>query len=55
MLIIQCSTRINIISGGQGTAEEKFAAFEKAGMAYTRSPAELGSTMLQVLKEKGLA
>ncbi|MDP7807702.1 hypothetical protein, partial [Acinetobacter baumannii] len=23
--------------------------------AYTRSPAELGSTMLQVLKEKGLA
>lgn len=43
-----------IISGGQGTAEEKFAAFERAGMAYTRSPAELGSTMLQVLKEKGL-
>ncbi|SPL71223.1 succinate--CoA ligase subunit alpha [Acinetobacter stercoris] len=44
-----------IISGGKGTAEEKFAAFEKAGMAYTRSPAELGSTMLQLLKEKGLA
>ena len=44
-----------IISGGKGTAEEKFAAFERAGMAYTRSPAELGSTMLQVLKERGLA
>lgn len=44
-----------IISGGKGTAEEKFAAFEKAGMAYTRSPAELGSTMFSVLKEKGLA
>ncbi len=44
-----------IISGGKGTAEEKFAAFEKAGMAYTRSPAELGSTMLQALKDKGLA
>jgi succinyl-CoA synthetase alpha subunit len=43
-----------IISGGKGTAEEKFAAFEKAGMAYTRSPAELGSTMLAVLKEKNL-
>ena len=43
-----------IISGGQGTAEEKFAAFERAGMAYTRSPAELGSTMFQVLKDKGL-
>jgi succinyl-CoA synthetase alpha subunit len=39
-----------IISGGKGTAEEKFAAFERAGIAYTRSPAELGSTMLQVLK-----
>ena len=44
-----------IISGGKGTAEEKFAAFEKAGMAYTRSPAELGSTMLKVLQSKGLA
>ena len=43
-----------IISGGKGTAEEKFAAFEEAGMAYTRSPAELGSTMYQVLKDKGL-
>src|SRR5690606_226235 len=43
-----------IISGGKGTAEEKFAAFERAGMAYTRSPAELGSTMLQVLIDKGL-
>ena len=43
-----------IISGGKGTAEEKFAAFEKASMAYTRSPAELGSTMNAVLKEKGL-
>ncbi|WP_373741341.1 succinate--CoA ligase subunit alpha [Neisseria sp.] len=44
-----------IISGGKGTAEEKFAAFERAGIAYTRSPAELGSTMLEVLKSKGLA
>ena len=43
-----------IISGGKGTAEEKFAAFEKAGMAYTRSPAELGSTMYQLLKDKGM-
>ena len=43
-----------IISGGKGTADEKFAAFERAGMAYTRSPAELGSTMMEVLKAKGL-
>lgn len=44
-----------IISGGKGTAEEKFLAFERAGMAYTRSPAELGSTMLELLKSKGMA
>ncbi len=41
-----------IISGGKGTAEEKFIAFEKAGIAYTRSPAELGSTMYDLLKNK---
>ncbi len=44
-----------IISGGKGTAEEKFAAFARAGIAYTRSPAELGSTLLEVLRTKGLA
>ncbi len=38
-----------IISGGKGTAEEKFAALEKAGVATVRSPAELGSAMLQCL------
>lgn len=43
-----------IISGGKGTAEEKFAAFEKAGIAYTRSPAELGSTMYDLLKKKNM-
>jgi succinyl-CoA synthetase alpha subunit len=43
-----------IISGGKGTAEEKFAAFEKAGITYTRSPAELGSTMYELLKQKNM-
>lgn len=43
-----------IISGGKGTAQEKFQAFEKAGIAYTRSPAELGTSMQKLLKEKGL-
>jgi succinyl-CoA synthetase alpha subunit len=37
-----------IISGGKGTADEKFAAFEAAGIAYTRSPAELGSRLQEV-------
>lgn len=43
-----------IISGGKGTAAEKFRAFEAAGMYVARSPAELGSTMLGALKERGL-
>ena len=41
-----------IISGGKGTAEEKFLAFERAGIAYTRSPAEIGKTMYDLLKSK---
>ncbi|MNR50371.1 Succinyl-CoA ligase [ADP-forming] subunit alpha [compost metagenome] len=43
-----------IISGGKGTAEEKFKAFEQAGIAYTRSPAEIGKTMFELLKSKGM-
>lgn len=38
-----------IISGGKGTAEEKFVALEAAGVATVRSPAELGSSMLERL------
>lgn len=32
-----------IISGGKGTAKEKFAALEKAGVTIVKSPADLGS------------
>jgi len=38
-----------IIAGGKGTAEEKFRALEEAGVATVRSPAELGSAMLEHL------
>ena len=41
-----------IISGGQGTAEAKFAAMEEAGMHVVRSPAELGSKVAEVLGYK---
>lgn len=40
-----------IISGGKGTAEEKFEAMHKAGIRITRSTAEIGRTMLEVLQK----
>jgi succinyl-CoA synthetase alpha subunit len=39
-----------IISGGKGTAEEKFKALEAAGVHITRTPGDLGSTMKKALK-----
>jgi succinyl-CoA synthetase alpha subunit len=41
-----------IIAGGRGTAADKIKAFEAAGIRVAKSPAELGSTMAAVLKEK---
>jgi len=38
-----------IISGGEGTAEAKYAALEQAGVSTVRSPAELGAAMLAQL------
>jgi succinyl-CoA synthetase alpha subunit len=38
-----------IISGGKGTAKEKFAALEKAGVRTVRSLADLGETMAKAL------
>ncbi len=38
-----------IISGGKGTANDKFAALEAAGVTTVRSPADIGQTMKQLL------
>jgi succinyl-CoA synthetase alpha subunit len=38
-----------IVSGGKGTAEAKFQAMEAAGIHVVRSPAEMGSKMVEVL------
>ncbi len=39
-----------VIAGGKGTAADKFAALEAAGVRTVKSPAELGSAMLQQLR-----
>ena len=38
-----------IIAGGKGTAQAKYDALDAAGVATVRSPAELGSKMLELL------
>ena len=43
-----------IISGGKGTAEEKFSAFEKAGIHIARDPSKIGEVLGSVLIEAGL-
>jgi succinyl-CoA synthetase alpha subunit len=39
-----------IISGGQGTAQEKLAVMEECGIKVTRNPAEMGRTVKSILK-----
>lgn len=43
-----------IISGGKGTAEEKFAAFRAAGIACAADPSEIGQVLLKALTSAGL-
>ena len=43
-----------IISGGKGTAEEKFAAFEDAGIHIARDPSKIGEALVSALVEAGL-
>ena len=39
-----------IISGGKGTADDKFKALDKAGVITVRSPAEMGPAMAKAVK-----
>ncbi len=40
-----------IIDGGKGSAEDKFEALKSAGVAIARSPAEIGTTLAELLKK----
>ena len=41
-----------IISGGQGTAAEKIAALEEAGICVAESPADMGTAMQRAIKDR---
>jgi succinyl-CoA synthetase alpha subunit len=41
-----------IISGGKGTAAEKIAALEAAGIEVAESPADMGSAMQRAIARK---
>ncbi|MDX2166745.1 MAG: succinate--CoA ligase subunit alpha [Deltaproteobacteria bacterium] len=41
-----------IIAGGKGTAADKIAAFQAAGVRIARNPSEMGSTMVALLAER---
>ena len=39
-----------IISGGKGTAEEKFAALREAGVEIAESPADMGTALKRAIE-----
>jgi succinyl-CoA synthetase alpha subunit len=43
-----------IISGGHGTAAEKMKALEAAGITVVKSPAVIGETLVNAMKERGV-
>merc|ERR1711983_436632 len=44
-----------IISGGKGTAGSKIEALEKANVIVSKSPAQMGTMLVKMMKSKGLA
>jgi succinyl-CoA synthetase alpha subunit len=44
-----------IIAGGKGGAQAKIDALQSAGVTVTKSPAQMGSALLDQMKQRGLA
>lgn len=44
-----------IVSGGKGTAQDKIKTLREAGVTVVESPAKIGTAMLDVFKQRGLA
>jgi len=44
-----------IISGGRGGAQDKIQALENAGVIVTKSPAQMGTTLIKEMKEQSKA
>ena len=44
-----------IIRGGKGTAAEKIAALQEAGIAVASTPAEIGRTMQNLLESLNMS
>ena len=43
-----------IISGGKGTAAEKIRVMEACGIRVAPTPADIGDTLVEALKEHGI-
>ena len=43
-----------IISGGKGTAEDKIAALEDAGVVVAPTPTDMGSAMMEAMEKAGV-